>query len=194
MYNMDYSDGRESDITKNIPRPARKSMESRSSLPSLLATPDFADATTVHGPLLTNTKVYIIGDQLQIQGLKTLAKKKYEEVISDRRWNSTSFVASLKLLYEETMGNDRLLKDVAIKTAQEHITEFCDRGDFASLCMETGEVPFDILKASLVKNGATSIAGPPVRTCPSCSQSTHVSYNPTVFGTYQCSSCLRCFS
>jgi len=123
-----------------------------------------------------------------------LAKKKYEEVISGRKWNSTSFVASLKLLYEETLGNDRLLKDVAIKTAQEYIKDLCDRGDFATLCRETGEIAFDILKASLTEDRASSTAEPPVKACRFSVQSTHISYLPNFFGDYHCSSCRRFFS
>lgn len=60
------------------------------------------------------------------------------------------FVASLKLLYEETLEDDRLLKDVAIKTAGKHAIELYGRDDFNTLCREQGEIALDALKASLV--------------------------------------------
>ena len=44
---------------------------------------------------------------------------KYKESLPSG-WNSASFVASLKLMYELTPESDRLLKDVAIKAAGEN--------------------------------------------------------------------------
>jgi hypothetical protein len=64
----------------------------------------------------------IIGDLFDIQGLKDLAKKKFEGAIP-------SFVESMKLLYEENVDANRLLKDVAIKVAGEHVKELVDRGE-----------------------------------------------------------------
>jgi hypothetical protein len=66
-------------------------------------------------------------------------------------WNSAPFVASLKLVYEETLENDRPLKDLAVKTAAKHAKELTDRGEFASLCKENAEITFDVLKASLIR-------------------------------------------
>ena len=47
--------------------------------------------------LLMDTMMYVIGDKYDIQALKDLAWKKYKEVVPDR-WNSASFVTSVKLL------------------------------------------------------------------------------------------------
>ena len=58
-------------------------------------------------------------------------------------------VNSLKLMYEETMEKDRTLKDVAVKTAGDHVKELVNREEFVDLCKANGEVDFDILKASL---------------------------------------------
>lgn len=100
--------------------------------------------------VLINTKVYIIGDKYDIQPLKDLAAKKYGEALPNH-WNSAPFVASLKLVYEETLENDRPLKDLAVKTAAKHAKELTDRGEFASLCKENAEITFDVLKASLIR-------------------------------------------
>ena len=54
-----------------------------------------------------------------IPSLKELSMIKYKESLPSG-WNSASFVASLKLMYELTPESDRLLKDVAIKAAGEN--------------------------------------------------------------------------
>ncbi len=85
------------------------------SLPAALARSD---------ALLLNTKVYIIGGKLDVQPLKELAKRKFEEIISDQ-WNGASFVTSLRLVYDETFETKRLLKDIIVKTASEHVEKLC---------------------------------------------------------------------
>ncbi|PVH79551.1 hypothetical protein DL98DRAFT_216253 [Cadophora sp. DSE1049] len=196
MYNRDYSDGRDNDVgttpstSLSVSVNTQGAPSSNSSLPSSGFTPTAKSLSEVKGALLTNTKVYIIGDQLQVPELKTLSMKKYEEVVS-AGWNSASFVASLKLLYEETMENDRLLKDVVIKTAGEHVKDLCDRGEFVTLCKEKGEIAFDVLKASLT-------AEPSVTACPFCLQLTNVSHSPPsqyqYYGRFYCSCCGRHFN
>lgn len=57
--------------------------------------------------------------------------------------------ASIKILYEETPENDRMLKDVAIKFAASSVEKFLDRGEFVTLCKERGDVSLDLLKSSL---------------------------------------------
>ncbi|TVY58983.1 BTB and MATH domain-containing protein 43 [Lachnellula cervina] len=99
---------------------------------------------------LTNAQVFVIADKYDVQGLKELAEKKYEEAIAGS-WNSASFVASLKLLYEETLESDRALKDAAAKVAGQHARELVDRGEFAALCKEHGQIAFDVLKSSILE-------------------------------------------
>jgi hypothetical protein len=173
LYTSDYSDGRTATENTAITlpsTPASTSSPAKTSKPGLFT----------NSALLTNAQVFIIADKYDIQGLKMLAKVKYEEVIP-QNWNSASFVASLKLLYEETLESDRLLKDVAIKTAGEHVNELMDRGEFAVLYKENGELAFDVLKASLVD--------PPGLRCPSCGLSKVQGYvhvnTPQGYGTYR---------
>jgi len=107
---------------------------------------DGSDATKDR--LLINTKVYIIADKFDIPGLKLAAKEKYQEA-KLIEWNCPSFFESLKLMYENTLATDRLLKEVAIEVVAKHVKELVDREEFGSLCKESGEIAFDVLKASL---------------------------------------------
>ena len=82
-----------------------------------------------------------------IPTLKELATQKYEAILEDE-WNSESFSESLLLMFDETPDTDRMLKDVAIKCAGEKSRELADRGEFAALFKERGEIGFEIFKAS----------------------------------------------
>lgn len=97
--------------------------------------------------LLTNTQVYIMAEKYDVQGLKELAKIKYEELV-DYYWRRPSFVTTLRLLFEGTPESDPLMK-VAIKTAGQNARELVDKGEFATLCKECGELGFEIFKASM---------------------------------------------
>ena len=133
LYTSNYSDGRAVD-KPNVTPDAR--LTTGPSTRSSLSSPSRSNAgSKASGPLVTNVMVYIIADLLEIQGLKELAKNKYEDALLDD-WNSASFVASLKLLYEETIDADRTLKDVAIRAAGDHLEELLDQGDFVALCTE----------------------------------------------------------
>ncbi|RAL67796.1 hypothetical protein DID88_008523 [Monilinia fructigena] len=104
----------------------------------------------VDGPLsiLTIcTRVFTIAENYDIPALKVLAKTKFEAAVSTR-WNTVSLSASLRLMYDELPESDRLLKDIAIQAAASHVNKLVDRGEFAALCKENGDIAFDVLKVS----------------------------------------------
>ncbi|TVY45333.1 Arm repeat protein interacting with ABF2 [Lachnellula occidentalis] len=174
MYTSDYSDGPDSTEPGSTPS---KSVPSASSTAVSSSNPSPTSAS------LTNAQLFVIADKYDIQGLKELAKKKYEEVIADS-WNSASFVASLKLLYEETLESDRALKDAAVKVAGQHAKELVDRGEFAALCIEHGQIGFDVLKSSISESLSTTQS----RRCANCGAYTSL---PSSIrnGTWYCYDC-----
>lgn len=139
--------------------------------------------------LLINAKLYIIGDQYDVQPLKKLAKKRYEQLVVGH-WNSDSFVASLRLLYEETPETHRPMKDVAVKVVKKHTKELCARDDFMALCTEKGEVAVEALKEVLNPSS--------LNVSKSCSHCHFVNIytikNPGNYRTQVCRSCGRNFS
>ena len=165
MYTLDYTDGNQSiivDSTETATTPAKTKFHKKSGrtiafVPSSITAPPSGHSQFSAGALLTNTRVFVIADKYDIQGLKQLATKKYKVAVPNA-WNCTEFFGSLRLLYEETLESDRLLKDVAVKTAGKHVKDLVDRGEFAALCRLNGELGFEILRASLT-----------IKTCcPSC--------------------------
>jgi hypothetical protein len=86
-------------------------------------------------PLIINIKVYIIADKYGISALNELAKSKYNAVVADKL-NCSSFAASLRMMCNETIEVDRLLKDVVTKAASGHIAGLLGHGEFTSFCKE----------------------------------------------------------
>ncbi|PQE26683.1 BTB POZ domain protein [Rutstroemia sp. NJR-2017a BBW] len=94
------------------------------------------------------TCVFVMAEKYDIPALKKLAKTKFKAAVSTE-WNTVALSISLRLIYDELPDSDRLLKDVAIQAAASHIKELADRGEFAALCKENGDIAFDVLKAYL---------------------------------------------
>ncbi|KAJ8061742.1 hypothetical protein OCU04_009539 [Sclerotinia nivalis] len=112
------------------------------------------EAKEGYGRLLINTMVYIIGDKYDIQGLKTLAKRKYEAAI-DTEWNAPSFSASLELMYEELPESDTCLTSLALQTAGKHVKELKDKEEFASLCKNNPAIAYDLFTTAASQSPAT---------------------------------------
>jgi hypothetical protein len=148
LYNSDYSDKREPSTTTQAIS-ATPTPSSRSGVRRTIASryTNFSDAA-----LLINAQMFIIADKYDIQRLKQLAKEEYEEFVP-HTCDSSAFVASLKLIYDETLESDRLLKDIAVNMAGKHMNKLVDREEFRLLCKGHGVMAFDIMMASLGRLG-----------------------------------------
>jgi hypothetical protein len=111
------------------------------------------------GPLVTNAKVYILGDKYDISSLKKVAVRKYREVVKDRRNNDT-FAESAKMVYANIITDQDELKDAIIEAARTKISQLLERGEFVSLLKSNGDMACDILNATLGKKP---------RSCHNCS-------------------------
>jgi hypothetical protein len=174
IYGMSYS---KSSFMKAAKRRVISSSSSSSSA-NLKSSYQNVAPTGEDGPLLLNAKLYIMADRYDVQPLKVLAKTKYEQVIGNG-WNHPGFAASLKILYDETLETDRLMKDIAIKTAGQNAKVLVDRGEFANLLKSNGEIAFDILKSSM---------GVSMEDCP-WGGVEHASWVSRQGSGYYCSSC-----
>lgn len=98
--------------------------------------------------LLFNTKIYIVADKFDIPALKKLATHKYQTRRSRvlTYWNSPVFLASALLLWNNTMDDDRLLRNAIVIVAGNHIKTLLDRGEFVDLMREHGSFSLDIVK------------------------------------------------
>jgi hypothetical protein len=137
LYNETYCDHRKSDGTR---------LQSNLNLPQTLSTPIIMNGsdykTGSANALLTNALVYIIAYRYNIEPLKELSFRKYEEVMPVG-WNSYPFIESLRILYENDRQSDEILKGVSVTAVENPIRDFAGRHKDAAL---------DILNA-LFSNG-----------------------------------------
>lgn len=65
------------------------------------------------------------------------------------QWDSiaTSFIETLKFIYEGLPNNDHTLKGVAIDFASQNAKRLAESTECASLRRERGDIAFDILRA-----------------------------------------------
>jgi hypothetical protein len=95
--------------------------------------------------LLINVKTYIIADKYDIHSLKEWAVTKYKEVLL-ATWNSTSFIKSARLIYKNTLNDDRMLQEVIIQKASENVKALFNRGEFIELLRSHGDFALKVLK------------------------------------------------
>lgn len=91
-------------------------------------------------------KIYVMGDRYDLQGLKNLAKNRFEFHI--KLCNSDSFLEILQRLYTELPPGDTELRSMTVEhiCAGSCIDELLDSAEFKDLCDEIGQVGFDIMK------------------------------------------------
>jgi len=152
VYGKVYDDGSDtiSVYTSDTPgrTPSKAVRVNSSSVSSPLALIKASELDSIDAPL-TDAKMFTIGTKYGIPALRRVAKTKYLAAMPDT-WNSASFVASLKVLYEEATETDHAMKDIAVEAAGEHARELLGREEFLSLCKENGEIAVNVMKTALM--------------------------------------------
>jgi hypothetical protein len=97
--------------------------------------------------LVFNTEIYIAVEKFDIPALKELATQKYESRVSVH-WNSPEYSEAAELLWENTVDNDRLLRNVVIEVSNEHIDDLLDCGEFVKLMGSQGSFCLEVLRVS----------------------------------------------
>ena len=153
IYCLDYDDDR---VDTREELPAHGQQNSLSSTATEII-PTFKVATVANGnslysplSLVINAKMYIIADKYDIRPLKEHAVTKYNEVLPET-WNSTSFSESVRLVQENTMENDYMLRKVILRKVSECIKVLLDRGEFVDLLEDHGELSTAVLRELVFK-------------------------------------------
>lgn len=95
--------------------------------------------------LLVNAKVYIVADKYELDTLKKLASDKFNRFLPCGIWNSSDFTESARLVYENTMETDRMLRDIIVQTASINVKALLDRGEFVELLKDHGDLATEIM-------------------------------------------------
>ncbi|KAH6666876.1 hypothetical protein B0J14DRAFT_490538, partial [Halenospora varia] len=106
--------------------------------------------TSTSNPFLFNVKVYILADQYNVPGLKSLAKAKHEQ-ISVTHWNSTLFCVAAGLLWPNTVESDRQLRDSFIRVAEANIEEMVSTKEWAEVANKWSDLSFAVLESVVEK-------------------------------------------
>lgn len=95
-------------------------------------------------PLLINAQVYIIEEKYEISYLKEVGAKKYAKAAVSL-WNSSEFSESVELLWENTMEEDRMLKEIIPDVASKNLSTLLYRDEFKDLLSSHGNIAVDVL-------------------------------------------------
>jgi hypothetical protein len=160
LYRSRYNDNRDfdGDTTRDI---AEQSVERK---PDLDIEFDTMSETIgiISEPLITNAKMYILGDKYEIPSLKSVAARKYGAAVKDQRFNNT-FTESAELVYSHIVDKRDALKDIIVEAACNKIFRLLLPTDFVNLMRANGDIATDILHA---------ILGNKQRVCVQCTCST----------------------
>ncbi len=108
------------------------------------------DRTPGYDPtsLLVNAKLYIIAEKYEIQALKELACTKYQQVLPET-WNTSVFAESARLVYDNTVETDRMLRDIIVEVASNNAKTLLDRGEFVDLLKSNGGLATEIMRKAI---------------------------------------------
>ena len=70
---------------------------------------------------------------------------KYKQVLPET-WNSTSFIESAGLIFENTPQSDRMLREVIIRKASENTKALFDRREFIALLQSHSDFAVEVLR------------------------------------------------
>jgi hypothetical protein len=113
----------------------------------------------VTGPLVTNAKLYILGDKYDIPSLKEVAARKYKDVVKDR-WESNAFAESVSLIWEGIIQEEDALKEIMADVAHGHMGQLLGRVEFVSVLRSNADIAVDFLRA---------VVGKKPKPCKNCS-------------------------
>ena len=149
LYTGDYSEySSMTALSKASPPTATSPNDAWGALPPDQAAKAVADAMLFH------TKVYIIADKYDVQDLKPVVVYQFLQHLRGQ-WNTTGFIASLDLLYENTSENDTILKNAAMEAIGVDVWKLMEREDFKDLGKKYARLTFDTLASlATVQRGA----------------------------------------
>ncbi|KAL8770438.1 MAG: hypothetical protein Q9209_003864 [Squamulea sp. 1 TL-2023] len=106
------------------------------------------DVETGHGTgkLAFNATMYTIGDRYLLNGLKDLAKAKFAAALPDG-WNKESLPDVIRFIYENTLSDDRGLRECLVPILSHHKTSLRSDDAFMDVVKNYGEFAVDVIDA-----------------------------------------------
>ena len=131
-----------------VPEPEPESESESESEPEPVPEPeppaeDEDDLREATPNMIIHAKVYAIAEKYGIQGLKSTAISKFENE-ARKFWETDEFLQAVTEIYTSTVDIDRGLRDVVVRTFDEHRVLL--DGPSALAAIQDIDLPFDLLK------------------------------------------------
>lgn len=141
-------------------------------------------------PLVFNVQVYALADKFQVEGLKDLALKKFEELCT-KNWTQEGFTGALRVIYGDLFPpHDTAMRKAAIEKAGDHMRELLQEPAFVKMLEEVASLGSDLTKKFCDKPSKPKLDLQHVKKyrCPSCNRVWHMD-NPQQNTTGYCYFC-----
>lgn len=94
--------------------------------------------------LMIHAKVYALGEQYAVEGLKAVALEKF---VAEAKvhWTTEDFLRAVEHVYSSTPEHDRALRDVVVNTFYERRRELMDRGKVKRYLRDVPDLAYDVL-------------------------------------------------
>lgn len=96
--------------------------------------------------LTLNASMYIIGDRFDLGQLKDLAKEKFSAALIER-WDKENLSDLIRTIYENTLPNDRGLRDCLVPTLLQHKKALREDETFMEVVQSHGDFAVDLVDA-----------------------------------------------
>ena len=133
---------------------SRARRDSEAAVPTLTKhSPELSDDDSVEDEdveetpdLVAHARVYALAEKYGIEGLKTLAKQKFEVTAADH-WCETEFLESAEEAYTSTVESDRGLRDVVLQSFRQR-PELASRPDVQKTVQYVPSLAFDLYRVA----------------------------------------------
>ncbi|KAL9056234.1 MAG: hypothetical protein Q9162_003025 [Coniocarpon cinnabarinum] len=107
---------------------------------------EFFQGPDVTSDLVIHARVYALGEKYGVQGLKTLAREKFEVLVA-QHWNEADFLDAVVEVYSSTVDKDRGMRNVVLQAFRQR-PELAARQDVQAILQEVPSLAFDIKRMS----------------------------------------------
>lgn len=97
-------------------------------------------------PLVIHARVYALAEKYGIYGLKTLAREKFESLVSDK-WDESDFLEATEEVYTTTVDNDRGLRNIILQSFRKW-PELASSPDVQNTVQHVPPLAFDLYRVS----------------------------------------------
>jgi len=97
--------------------------------------------------LIKHAKVFAMANKYQVDGLRALAIKKFQQAASNE-WNSDDFAHVVHVVYASTPDNVQELRAITADTIHDHFSDLKDKEELEVVISGLGDLSYSLLRRS----------------------------------------------